>query len=280
MLDPYTRLTVQIGKLKDDSIFKQAPTEENIKNLFDAVGLSEATFYGIILPKKDHPGIYYVEKGTKVDPDDLKLLLDYLTDLARPYSLLLTLGGEAIPALQNTSVRGSIKLEPLVTQLLYHIGLDTMENLSHQASKLVCLDCLMHYSIHQVHLSSSGEKMRYCGCRHCGQSRKYFGGRVVVVLDQTIATEPIQQGQVLRANWLSRHSLFDFDEVEIIEATDEDVERFAVQVGNDTDEVRKHRYENMPCTVASGCHLSENTIRILRQMFGRVKIKDRVIPPA
>jgi hypothetical protein len=31
--------------------------------------------------------------------------------------------------------------------------------------------------------------------------------------------------------------LFDFDRVEIQQATDEEVERFAVQVGNDTDEL-------------------------------------------
>jgi len=271
---------MQIGKLKDDSAFNQAPTEENIINLFDAVGLSQATFDGIILPKKDHQGIYYVEKGIKTDLNYLQLLLDHLANLARPYSILLTLGGEAIPALHKISVQGSTKLEPLVTQLLYHIGSDSMQNLSHQASNIVCLDCLMRYSTHKIRLSSLGEEIKYCGCRCCGQSRKYFKGRLVVVLDQAMTAEPIQQGQVLRANWLSRRSLFDFDEVEIIKATDEDVERFAVQVGNDTDEVRKHRYENMLCRVASGCNLSENTVRILRQMFGRVEINDIIVSPA
>jgi hypothetical protein len=39
-----------------------------------------------------------------------------------------------------------------------------------------------------------------------------------------------------------------------------------MQVGNDTDEVRRPRYRTMPYEV--GCPLSENTRRILRHTFG------------
>ncbi|MEJ2556606.1 MAG: hypothetical protein P8186_10325, partial [Anaerolineae bacterium] len=58
--------------------------------------------------------------------------------------------------------------------------------------------------------------------------------------------------------------------VEIILATDEDVERFAIQVGNDTDPYRKPRYRQMPCIVKPGCELSENTWRVLDSLFGQV----------
>ena len=75
----------------------------------------------------------------------------------------------------------------------------------------------------------------------------------------------------MRANWLKYKTLFDFDMVEIINATDEDVERFVVQVGNDTDQTRKKRYKNMDCIVGLNCNLSENTIRILQRTFGQVK---------
>jgi len=69
---------------------------------------------------------------------------------------------------------------------------------------------------------------------------------------------------------LARRALFDFDRVEIIRATDEDVERFAMQVGNDTDPLRKPRYAQMRCSLAPNCHLTENTLRILESLFGRV----------
>jgi hypothetical protein len=85
--------------------------------------------------------------------------------------------------------------------------------------------------------------------------------------------EEIELSDVLRVNWLVRRALFDFDWVEIIQATDEDVERFAVQVGNDTDPVRELRYQQMKCTIGPECKLSENTLRILDKMFGEVERK-------
>ena len=65
--------------------------------------------------------------------------------------------------------------------------------------------------------------------------------------------------------------MFDFDRVEIVQATNEEVERFVMRVGNDTDSFRKPRYEEMRCIVDSECQLSKNTFRILEHMFGRVE---------
>ena len=80
------------------------------------------------------------------------------------------------------------------------------------------------------------------------------------------------QDGVLYVNWLQHRSLFDFDRVEIIQATDEEIERFVVQVGNDTDLVRQIRYPQMRCQVSPDCHLSENTLRVLRTRFGEVTV--------
>lgn len=49
-------------------------------------------------------------------------------------------------------------------------------------------------------------------------------------------------------------------------------ERFAVQVGNDTDPVRRPTYAQMRCLVSPECGLSENTMRILQRTFGRVEM--------
>ena len=64
--------------------------------------------------------------------------------------------------------------------------------------------------------------------------------------------------------------------MEIIQATDEEVERFAVQVGNDTDPYREPRYEQMQCSVDPKCQLSENTLRILESIFGPVNRVSKV----
>jgi hypothetical protein len=75
-------------------------------------------------------------------------------------------------------------------------------------------------------------------------------------------------------NWLQYRQLFDFDEIQIIQASDEEVERFVVQVGNDTDSVRKARYQHMHCIISSKCNLSENTMRILRRTFGQIEVQE------
>jgi hypothetical protein len=72
-------------------------------------------------------------------------------------------------------------------------------------------------------------------------------------------------------NWSAKRRLFDFDRVEIIQTTDEDVERFAMQVGNDTDPVRQSRYAQMQCHIAPDCQLSENSLRVLQSFFGEVE---------
>jgi hypothetical protein len=95
------------------------------------------------------------------------------------------------------------------------------------------------------------------------------------VLDSNWAEAQSYQDGLLRINWLARRSLFDFDWVEVIQANDEDVERFAVQIGNDTDPVRDAQYPKMRCLIAPGCRLSENTLRVLRSTFGRVEQSKR-----
>jgi hypothetical protein len=109
-------------------------------------------------------------------------------------------------------------------------------------------------------------------CPVCDRAAKLvFGVReVVAVLDGSWGEERALAEGVLRVNWLQRRTLFDFDRVEIVAAADEEVERFLIAVGNDTDEYRQPRYRQMPCRVSRQCALSENTLRILRRTVGEV----------
>src|SRR6185295_18517069 len=79
-----------------------------------------------------------------------------------------------------------------------------------------------------------------------------------------------QQDGLIPVNWSATRKLFDFNAVEIVRATDEEVERFAVQVGNDTDPTRQPGYKEMQCVILPQCQLSENTWRILQRTFGQV----------
>jgi hypothetical protein len=107
--------------------------------------------------------------------------------------------------------------------------------------------------------------------RLCGQSRTFFRGRVVAVLDEQMAADQIEEGRERRVNWLHYRQMFDFDEVRILRADDEAVERLAMQMGNDTDPHREGQRRATVCLVSPDCRLSENTWKILQRTFWQVK---------
>jgi len=186
--------------------------------------------------------------------------------LSKPaYSAVVAPGGAAVPFLKDKIAKNHH--ESIATELLRAIARNTTARIGDRALQLLCPSCLTRYKAHKVLLESL-EYLTYYGCRICGQSREFLEGRIIAVLDGRMDTERVQQDRTWRVNWLARRALFDFDEVEIVQATDEDVERFAVQVGNDTDEFRRSRYREMACKIVSDCGLSENTLRILKSTFG------------
>ena len=138
-------------------------------------------------------------------------------------------------------------------------------------SRALCSDCLsrLHKKIKRFRRF---RRIELYTCRLCGQARTATMdvGEVVAVLDSKGNDEPIWKEGSVKANWLKRRSLFDFDRVEIVSATDEDVVRFCVQVGNDTDDYRRKRYKNMPVSISPDCRIEEMTVRILKSMFGEV----------
>ncbi|MCP4397866.1 MAG: hypothetical protein GY801_11290 [bacterium] len=210
--------------------------------------------------------VCYEQVEIENDSEYLRYLFDLLSDLAEACSCVVALGGEAVPFLKDmaSTHRNSIAIE-----LLKAVARDTTARIGDRASQVVCPSCLTRYKAHKVWLGVFVDLLpiTYYGCRICGQSREFLEGRLVAVLDSRMDTERVQQDGTLRVNWLERRALLDFDEVEIVQAGDEDVERFAVQVGNDTDDFRQSRYREMSCTIVPDCGLSENTLRILQSTF-------------
>lgn len=109
-----------------------------------------------------------------------------------------------------------------------------------------------------------------CVCRACGKASRYEGVQeVVAVLDNHSGSYPQQQGAVLRVNWLEKKLPFDFDRVEVVEATDEEVEEFVRQTRYKSDLQVQKRLPKRPCVVNAQCRFQrENTLTILRQTFG------------
>lgn len=181
---------------------------------------------------------------------------------------LIMLGGEAVKTLQFLAQDPASSLHQTALWLLRDIERETQKQLN---ALSVCRRCWLRCQEYMVPITPDLSFL-YWGCRGCCQSRDIAQSEVMIaVLDEEIKQEWSQKDGHLRVNWLARRSLFDFERVEIIQATDEEVERFVVQVGNDTDVFRQQRYSQMLCQLAPECHLSENTLRILERTFGQVE---------
>ncbi len=205
------------------------------------------------------------------DVHRLQKLFDLLCTLADDYRKLLAQGGHTIPALQDRLAHWR-KLPGLVEQLLQDIEQQTLNHLKRYGD-LYCLPCRANFTVQPVNIPGLLQNINfsYYGCRYCGQSRQFKAGRVIAVLDNKLYPEQILSYKVIRLNWFMLYKLFDFDELHIHQASDEEVERFAVAVGNDTDPYRQAKYKQIPCLISTQCNPSPNTWHILRQMFGRVE---------
>ena len=188
------------------------------------------------------------------------------------------LGGIAVPALEILLKKKQhlfgrpdyMSIGHLAEFILAEIGRETTRRIASNAYQLRCSRCLLYPQPHKVQIGWL-QTVTYYGCRACKQSRFFIKGRpLIMCLDNCEPEELSEVEGLVRVNWFVNRALFDFDQVEIINATDEEVERFVVQIGNDTDELRRPHYINMPCTIAPTCRLSENTLRILERTFGQV----------
>ena len=230
---------------------------------------------GQIKVKSNAQKLYYTQVGFERSEKYLQFVCNLLADLGDAYNSLVVLGGDVVPALRKISKQTDPILSSIAHQLLEDIGRETTDRLAPRASNILCPQCLTHFISYQIYPSSWHPSVYY-GCRNCGQSREFVEGvRVIAVLDRRMTTEQVEQNGVLCVNWLMRRRLFDFDEVNIIDATDEDIERFAVQAGNDGDIVRKPRYKEMLCTVTPG--VSDNSVWVLGKIFGHLTSNETVV---
>lgn len=186
--------------------------------------------------------------------------------------VLLHRGAETIPSLQLLALEESGALKQTAIWLIDSICAETTARLGRTADQWVCPNCFTRCHQHQIEKVWQPDPIFY-GCRYCRRSCNllYCPAGIVAQLDSGWRSLYQQKDSTLFVNWSMLRTLFDFDEVEIVRATNEDVERFAVQIGNDTDPIRRPHYQAMSCHIDPACHLSANTVRILENTFGRVE---------
>jgi len=117
-------------------------------------------------------------------------------------------------------------------------------------------------------------RLAYAACPICGRAWPVVEvSEVVAVLDSASSSEQTKEGVALRVNWLVRKQLFDFDRVEIMQASDEEVQRFLGLLRSDHQ--LQARCKQLLCRVGEECSLSENTRRLLMNAFD---LTDRTEP--
>lgn len=212
----------------------------------------------------------YEAFGIETNPQKLQTCLEWMSEALEAYPAIVASGGESVATLVQTT-RQNGALHRFTRQLLREIAADTENRLAEYARYLFCPNCLTCCGEHEVSLGWLQE-ITFFGCRTCRQSRGFYeANAVVVVLDNAMPEAIYKQVDTLYVNWFTRLAPFDFDRVDIRQATDEEVERFAVQVGNDTEVARNLRYPNMACRIDPLCNLSQNTRRILQRTFGSLE---------
>jgi hypothetical protein len=217
---------------------------------------------------------YHEQSGRETDDAYLQIYLDLLCDFADGYTQIVAIGSEAIPVLITLADQQEW-LRDILMGSVESIGRETTRRLKANASQFVCPSCVVYCSSHYVS-THWWRKTTYYGCRNCGQSNRFWeiNGEIVAVLDNESTLTEAEENDKLYVNWFKRRELFDFSEVVIAHASDEDVERFAVKIGNDTDPFRHWKYKDMTCTVSPQNVLSKNTMRILQKTFGQVEVKE------
>jgi hypothetical protein len=247
-----------------------SPTPEDVLNLLAPTG-PYGVYDGKIETMAWGESVWYWQAGALTYVDKMRRICNLLADLADRYPAVMSIGGTAVHSLEIIGRQNS-QMFGVAVQMLRDIAHDTQKRLGPRAEHLICPRCLVRCGAHRADLPQQFD-VTYYGCRLCRQSREFIDcpQGVVAVLDAGWADAQAQQDGLLRVNWLARRALFDFDQVEIIRAADKDVERFAVQVGNDTDPLRSPRYAEMGCAVGPACGLSENTLRVLESTFGQVQ---------
>lgn len=188
--------------------------------------------------------------------------------------VLANSGGEAAEALIRPIWAGDRGHAAFAYPLLRHICDQSVDEVHGRERDLLCPDCLVRPAKMRLRIPKAPDLYLY-GCRRCRRSRGLleWPGRIAAVLGRPDEPERADDGATMRVNWAARSEagLFDFTEVEVGAASDEDIRRFVVQVANDTDEKRHKGYTTMACTIRPDARLEPTTLRQLEETFGEVR---------
>ena len=180
-------------------------------------------------------------------------------------------GPEAIPALASIALQRGHPGRPWAARVLeplaHHTHVDRV-----RLRTLVCPRCLVRYR--RTWIPVHGLRwFRVDGCARCHgtESPLHCPGEVIAVLDRRARRRIRLVRGTLAVSWFHGRPAADYDRVTILDASDRDVEGFAIQAANEPDRRRRRRHRRAPVQIAPGCALGENTRRVLRATFAGIE---------
>ena len=177
--------------------------------------------------------------------------------------------------LGGAAIMGLIQREKVDSRLLMsYIAEETARRLRPTKERqFLCGRCLARILRQKAKIGGKrSTDLWFYGCRLCAQGHNVlaYWGHVVAVLDPNMNGKIEERGGDVRVNWLEYRKPSDFDRVEIVQASESEIEQFVIHVRNDADDYRRKQCGSTICRVHSQCQLSENLRRALERTFQRV----------
>ena len=136
-----------------------------------------------------------------------------------------------------------------------------------------CINCFRRTEIHTAEKKwangTTSLKIDYLGCRKCKGNSSLSEEilNVVLMLDKSLEKTYIEDGSMVFVNWFRTKEPVDFDEIRILEADDDDIEKLAGNLLNDTDKGRRERIGIYKVYLNPKLELSPDKINLLKNKF-------------
>jgi HEAT repeat protein len=156
-----------------------------------------------------------------------------------------------------------------------------------RAKKCYCSQCLHRLIAIKTVYDNSHFTLSYI-CRHCHSVSKVVEGvnHVILILDSNLPKTPPNNNLLsfqdmekasnkssTYINWIWHKVPFDFDEVQIKNIGEFEIEEFIVKMRNDADSQRRKRFRNLPFKIYPGVNFTQAQINALKDTFRIIKSK-------
>ncbi len=220
-----------------------------------------------------------LERGAPIGEGASLLLSDQAGERWLGMHYLARVGVRATDAALRLARRAPEPARTHGARLAVEIANETMRVIGGKNERLLCARC---FAQGVFRLRGSTTISGYL-CWACLSARHLMlhSGRVTCVLDNRSPEVTTLSEGAVRVNWLARRARdgvsdtrrFDFHEIFIRSATDEEARDFLTALTSDPNPARLRHYGRLNCTIDPECALGEDTVTRLREVLGRVWVR-------